>query len=100
MQNNKYKEIYKLSLMLDEAEIPFSCTPHFDGFHIVCYDKYTEAEICSVVEHQFSYGHEGDKLEIMGLLTEQERYDTVRGWLTAKDVLERVQQYYKENSHE
>lgn len=100
MQSSKYQEIYKLSLMLEEAMINYICVPHIDGFHILCMDENDE-QICSIIEHRFSYGHEGDKLEIMGLLTEQEqKYDDVRGWMTAKEVVERIRQYFKENHHE
>ena len=36
-------------------------------------------------------GEQGDLIEIMGLLTpEEEEYDSVRGWLTAEEVFERI----------
>ena len=46
-----------------------------------------------VICHKGSYGYEEGLLELMGtLLTEEElRYDTVRGYLTAKDIIERIE---------
>lgn len=52
-------------------------------------------KICSVVEGHGTYGANEDKLEIMGLLTEEElEYDTVCGYLTAEDVFERIKKHY------
>ena len=47
--------------------------------------------VCSVIEHCGSYGREEDKLEIMGLLTEEElEVDEVKGYLTAEEVFGRI----------
>lgn len=63
---------------------------HFDGYHI-CYPKQGVLCKCSVIEHEGSYGHDKDLLEIMGLLTEEEKAaDEVAGWLTAEDVFGRI----------
>lgn len=42
---------------------------------------------------------EQDLLEIMGLLTEEEeKIDRVLGWLTAKDVFDRIYEHYISNA--
>jgi hypothetical protein len=53
--------------------------------------------VCSVIEHEFSYGREKDLLEIQGLMTEQEmeeEQDTVLGYLTADNVFERINMHW------
>lgn len=52
--------------------------------------------ICSAIETPFSYGHENDRIEIMGLLTEEEEanFDSVTGNLTAEDVFERIKAHW------
>ena len=51
---------------------------------------------CSVIEHDGSYGRTVDKLEIMGLLTiEEKSRSSVLGYLTAKDVFDRIMKDYK-----
>ena len=94
--NPKYKEILKLDQMLTEENIPHTLSRAFDGWQ-VCYpnERKTEECIMDAIEHFGSYGHENDKLEIMGLLTpEEEEYDSVLGYLTAEDVFERIRKNY------
>lgn len=86
----KYTEILRLKDMLEEAKIPFRLGSFFDGHHLV-YPKTGNTCVCSVMEHKYSYGHEQDSLEIMGLLTDSERRtDNAAGYLTAKDVFGRI----------
>lgn len=101
----KYNEIFRLKEMLEQAEIPFAFLEIFNGFQI-CYPKNDESEpnqgrICSVIEHDFSYGREEDTLEIMGLLTAEEKDfngDDVLGYLSAENVFNRIKTHYtKEN---
>jgi hypothetical protein len=48
------------------------------------------------IEHYASYGRSEDLLEIMGLLTsEEEGYDSVKGYLTAEDVFQRIKKHYE-----
>lgn len=48
-----------------------------------------------MIEHDGSYGKHVDKLELYGLLTEEERsYDEVKGYLTAEDVFARIANHY------
>jgi len=95
-----YTEILKLKDMLEKANIPFAISTHVldkNGYHLGYPSlKYP---ICSVVEFNYSYGHEGDKLEIMGLLTEEEKkHDDVVGYLSAEEVFNRISKHYKESN--
>jgi hypothetical protein len=85
----KYNEIIRLHEMLNRADIPHDFEEFFDGYHI-CYNQHGET-VCSVIEHNYSYGSSSDRLEIMGLLTPAEAInDSVAGWLTADDVFNRI----------
>lgn len=103
----EYKEILKLKEMLDRAEIPYEFMER--GFAVegvcekgyqLCYPYSFQSEngscICSVIENYGSYGNERDLLEIMGLLTEEEnKADSVKGYLTAEDVFSRIKKHYE-----
>lgn len=92
-----YKEILRLKEMLEKSNILFDFSDLYDGYHI----KYPDSNnlVCSVVEHFFSYGHNADKLEIMGLLTDTEsKNDSVVGWLAAEEVFNRIKNNYESNS--
>lgn len=91
----KYKEIYLLKEMLEKENIPFIFRDLFDGFQI-CYPN-IKNKICSVIEHNGSYGHNQDKLEIMGLISDEETSDDVLGYLTAENVFNRIYKHYVEN---
>lgn len=102
----EYKEIFKLKEMLEKANIPFEFIDHsiketdFKDYQI-CYPVSFRSSdgrcVCSVIGHLGSYGSEEDLLEIMGLLTpEEEQEDTVKGWLTAENVFERIKNHYEE----
>lgn len=92
----KYHEILVLEVMLYQAKIPHTFEPHMGGWHI----QYPDAEkcVCSAIEHNGSYGRYEDLIEIMGLLTEEEKmYDNVCGHLTAENVFERIKTHYENN---
>ena len=96
--NNSYVEIIRLHSRLLVAQIPHDFHKAFDGWQI-CYPSAQNCT-CSVIEHFGSYGHEDDKLEIMGLLTEAEQeHNSVLGWLTARNVFKRIEAHYKEVQH-
>lgn len=99
----KYREILKLKEMLEMANIPFHFSESNGGFHI-CYPKKGFFRVCSVIEHDFSYGHDKDLLEIMGLVTKKEKrktQDNVLGYLTANNVYQRIKKHYlKERKNE
>lgn len=111
MENNKYKEIFKLKDMLEEANIPFEfefiesepmglLLYEIGVRYHLCYPCFNKM-ICSVIEGYGTYGGENDKLEIMGLLTPKElEVDTVVGHLTAENVFDRIKTHWdncKEN---
>lgn len=101
------KEIFKLKIMLDEANIPYE-------FFNYCYKHNKETEfienwqivvpnssetIISIVEGVGTYGYIEDKLEIQGLLTEIEKeFDCIVGCLSAKEVYERIIEYYSKSN--
>ena len=100
--SKRYTEILKLKTMLDEAKIPYDFeinplqSPAYGigrRYHIGVPGK--RNQIISVVQGKGTYGAEDDLLEIMGLLTEDERAkDEVAGWLTAENVFQRIKNYY------
>ena len=99
---NEFDELIK---MLDESGIPYERDD--DNHMMLAYGvpvggirriKYPKKEdfICSVVFGHGTYGFTSGKLEIMGLLTpEEEKYDSVLGYLTAEDVFNRINKHYK-----
>lgn len=96
MVRSCYKEIYKLRNLLDSVGIPYVFENGFLNGAALAYPNRNEGEfVCSVIEHDGSYGRNDDKLELMGLLTEEERsYDEVVGYLTAEDVFSRIRNHY------
>ena len=121
----KYKEIFKLKKMLEEANIPFDwiegwgyskdeikelrkiCPDLIDRYQI-CYPKgsfHNEADRwISVIEGFGTYGSEQDRLEIMGGFTPWERYENelnsecVKGYLTARNVFNRIKRNWEEEN--
>lgn len=107
---SKYKEIRRLDNMLIQAEIPHYFRSHMGGFQITYFGPKGQPDvepghivgsgfgaICSAIENPGSYGSEDDKIEISGLLTEEEyRVDSVKGHLTAEDVFERIKKHWIE----
>ena len=95
-----YTEIFKLKEMLEKAGIPFIWIEHKDfrnGYQIL-YPEGGLKNVCSVIEHSFSYGNEKDLLEIQGLLTKkEEKDDSVLGYLTAENVFKRIKKHYRES---
>ena len=94
----EYKEIFRLKEMLEQAKIPFIFKEFSDfknGYQIL-YPEDNAKNVCSVIEHSFSYGNREDLLEIMGLLTDEEsQYDSVKGFLSAEKVFERIKKHYE-----
>lgn len=93
----KYHEILVLEVRLCDAGIPHTFNPYMGGWRIAYPDN--EKVVCSAIEHNGSYGREVDKIEIMGLLTEEEsKYDSVVGYLTAQEVFNRIKNHYDKHS--
>ena len=122
----KYKEIWKLKKLLENAKIPFDwiegwgyseeetmrlkrVAPDLMERYQICYPKgsFKKAEDrwISVIEGFGTYGAEKDKLEIMGGLTPMERLErykspfephtTIQGWLTARNVFNRIKENWE-----
>ena len=93
-----YLEIHKLRKMLMFAQIPHTFTRLFDGWQ-VCYpeDRQSDNCVCDAVQHFGSYGSEDDRLELMGLLSEEENeeYGGVLSYLTAQEVFDRIEAHWK-----
>jgi hypothetical protein len=83
------EEMSKLAVILVTLGIEFTYKRLFDGCQIVVKDKcYDWDAIC----HSGSYGHETGLLEVMGNIVDLNKTggDTVEGFLTANDILEKI----------
>ena len=119
MKSKKYKEIFKLKKMLEEAGIPFSwnegwgydkdkleklkkVAPDLVEHYQICYPVFdSEHRWISVIEGFGTFGAEKDRLEIMGGFTPWERYEygdePVMGHLTARNVYQRIKNHWEEH---
>lgn len=107
IKKTRYKEIFKLEKMLKDAKIPYEfyeldgglrgAIPEWEHYHI----NYPSKDHCiiSAIEGVGTYGAEQDRLEIMGGLTPYERFINddaiVLGYLTAKNVFQRIKNDYE-----
>lgn len=104
-----YKEIFKLKVMLDKANIPYEFLDRsfidydkhdidYPFYQIIVYEpkKYGESfRLISVIQGHGSYGENLDLLEIQGCLTSKEEdEDSVKGYLTAVEVFKRIKKNY------
>ena len=69
----RYKAIHDLNEMLIKAGIPHVFAPDGDGWKVVYPEADKKKIRCVARQHRFSRGTEEDKIEIVGLLTEEER---------------------------
>ena len=96
--NINFAQMYRLMAMLSDAKIPFDIITFADGLQ-VAYPNNSKDRRCSVILHNFSYGHEYGFLEIMGLLTEEEAcFDSVTVLETAEEVFERIRNDWEGHS--
>lgn len=92
--DESYTEILKLDKMLTDANIPHTLDRFLDGWQVIY--SVNGNKIADAIQHYGSYGNTENLLEIMGLLTEEEeKCDSVKGWLTADDVFNRMSEHYK-----
>lgn len=63
---------------------------HLDKHQIVVYDKHGNY-IWDAICHRGSYGFEKGLLEIMGTIVSHDVGDSVEGWLTAQDIIDRLE---------
>lgn len=86
---DKFAEIRKLYKMLNEANIPCTLAPLFDGWQIRIYaDEEKTNEIDDCVCHSGSHGHANGLLETFSL-------NACEGWETAKQVFEGWKKRYE-----
>ena len=110
-----YKEIFKLKVMLDNANIPYEFfdrsfvekyTLKYPFYQIIVYEPIFKQEedlirLISVIQGRGTYGENQDLLEIQGCMSEKElNYDNVLGCLTAKEVFKRIKKNYYEKLEE
>jgi len=105
MREEYLSEIKKLAIGLMERGIQFEFRKIFEGYQILVYEPTGNPYDISdklvrkwdAVIHGGSYGHEYGKLEIMGDLVDKTKTDDdVEGWLTAEEILKRVDKEIKE----
>lgn len=107
-----YKEIFKLKVMLDKANIPYEFLDRsfidydehklqYPFYQIIVYEPNQEdieepIRLISVIQGYGTYGGNKDLLEIQGLLTNKERkLDGVAGYLSASNVFKRIKKNYR-----
>ena len=94
------KELDRLKEMLDKANIPYeTCDEDLDyfGHKRICRVHYPQNSpfVCSAIQGYGTYGNEENLIEIMGLLTEEEKeLDNVVGHLTAEEVFQRIKNHW------
>jgi len=101
------KELNKLERYLREKGIRYERIDQdeqaLDAEHPYCILKFERHQVCvpcegegrewDVICHKGSYGADEGLLEIMGSIVTKNVGDTVEGWLTAEDVIERIERY-------
>ena len=106
----EYTEIKKLDKLLTEANIPhyFLAEDDENRYQIAYYGPSGRPipkpgtvmgigieAVCSAIQNAGSYGNEKDLIEICGLLTDEElEEDSVKGYLTAEDVFNRIKEHW------
>lgn len=85
-----FKEIRKLYAMLNEARIPCTLAPLYDGWQIRVYaDEEMTHELDDAICHSGSHGYRNGLLETYAL-------NSCEGWETAEQVFEGWKQMYEE----
>lgn len=90
-------EIERLVSLLNDARIPYERDDDMMYNKLVnvsikrvkypCNDNF----VCSAIQGDYTYGGRENLIEIMGLLTDEEKqHDSVRGYLTADEVFQRI----------
>ena len=94
--NPKFKEILLLDEMLTNEGIPHELVQRYDGWQVI-YPNDGAGRVADAIEFFESYGHSKDKLELMGLLTQEEKEidKDVTGFLTAEDVFVRFKKHWE-----
>ena len=88
---NHFKELDKLEQYLKDHEIPYERIDKYTipvDQHQIVVPGFLNREWDAIC-HKGSYGYEDGLLEIMGSIS---RSEDVEGWLTAEDVIERIEE--------
>lgn len=116
--SEKYTEILRLKVMLEQANIPFKFYSKMGGFQIEIYSAKDGRLLCDAIEFKGSMGYEEDLIEIAGALegtpaTPEEKakyggatdledyidyYADVLGHLTAEEVFRRFKYCYEHDT--
>lgn len=92
MMNFLYtRELSKLVDYLANQETTYEVQKMLNGYIVIVYDKNGERSWDAIC-HDGSYGHELGLLEVMGERVVRVTNDTVEGYLTAKEVIERLEE--------
>ena len=86
-----FNEIGKLTAYLMSKNYNVRMNIVHDGFQVEVLDDQNE-RIWDAICHSGSYGHEEGLIEIMGESVVRNEFDDVEGWLTAADVIERLEE--------
>lgn len=84
---NYFTEIQKLAKGLEDKGIEYKMRPCHDGWQVLVEGDDPWDAVC----HSGSYGHFDGLLEVMGEKVCRNEYDDVEGWLTAEDILARLE---------
>ena len=85
------KQMDLLEEYLRKKEKPYQRWDMDDGEQIIAYSKDGD-RLWDAICTKYSFGHEKGLLEIMGDIVDEKRVgDRVEGWLTAQDVIDRVE---------
>lgn len=101
-------ELDKLAKYLKENKIPFErydCDEKYNeddlmislDRHQICVPQYGENCKWDAICQKGSYGYERGLLEIYGELVPDEDEDSVIGFLTAEQVIDRIKPWYEKN---
>lgn len=88
------REINKLVHYLADKEMNYELHETFNGYIVIVYDEEGERSWDAIC-HDGSYGHELGLLEVMGQTVVRDTYDTVEGYLTANDIIKRLEENKK-----
>lgn len=88
--------IDKLEQLLKEAGVPCEVKDCYRGRQVVVQ---VHNDVVDAICSEYSYGHDEGLLEIMGGLTEEEeKWDSVKGYLTPEEVAKRFIYCYRKGT--
>lgn len=88
---NKLEQYLKARGIKYEREDRFSMTTYELDWHQISVPCSGPEKEWDAIPHRGSYGYEDGLLEIMGSIVIDDTDDLVEGWLTADDVIRRIE---------